>query len=183
MEMGAGDATGLPDITDDVTLLDHVSRFNIDLAHVCIEADDALAMIEIDHVAAEEEIAGIDHGTVSDRLDRCAFIGCDIQPAVWSALLFVEETSQSEDAADPAGHRPDEVDLRFCVCILLFCLLLTLALSNDTFSILFVGIDLAFVLDGEMLLIVLFIFYDHLAAYTEAISLLDGKFILSGICR
>ncbi len=57
-----------------------------------IQADNALAMIDINHIATEKEITGIDHGAICGGFDRRAFIGCDVQTAVWPTLLFIKKT-------------------------------------------------------------------------------------------
>ena len=112
MQVRPGYSTRLADGPKNIAAFQPVSRLDVDTAEVCVEADQSLAVIDIDPVAAEEKVAGFDHGTVSGYPDVSSLGGGDIKTVVGISFLLVEKPAQSEDAADLSADRPDEFDIR-----------------------------------------------------------------------
>ena len=115
MQVRTGDASRLADGTENITPAQYIARFDIDPAQMCVQADQALAMIDIDHIAAEKEITRLDNGAIGGDTDICTF-GCrNIEATVRVALLLVKKSAQSKDAADFTADRPDEFDVLIIV--------------------------------------------------------------------
>lgn len=109
--MCSRNAAGLAHGTDDIALVDHVPGLYIDAAKVRIQADDALSMVEVDQIPAEEKITGINHRATGCGAYRRTFDGGNIKAFMRASFLFVKKTAQAEDAADAPGDRPDEVNI------------------------------------------------------------------------
>ena len=74
-------------------LFDAVAGVDVDLVHVGIQANDALAMVDENHVAAEEEVTGINDGAISGGFNRRANFGGDIEAVVRLTFLFIKKAS------------------------------------------------------------------------------------------
>ena len=56
-------------------------------------------MIDIDHITAEKEITGFNHGAIGRSPDIGAFGRCNIETVVWITLLLIKKSSQPVYAA------------------------------------------------------------------------------------
>ena len=91
--MGAGSSTCRANSTNELPLFNTITGFNLDAVHMCIQADNALTVVNIDHIAAEKKVTSIDDSTVSSGFDRSTSDSRDIQAVVGSTFLLVEKTA------------------------------------------------------------------------------------------
>jgi hypothetical protein len=148
MQMCTRDSPGLANSTQDFTTAQYITRLDVNTAQMRIQADQALAMIDIDHIATEKKVACFNHSTIGRSPDISAF-GCNnIETVVRVTLLLIKKSSQPVYAANLAADRPDKINIRIGVRPVVFCSPFEHAFAGDTLHVLFVGIDLAFVLDG-----------------------------------
>src|SRR5579875_3910912 len=96
VQVRAGDAAGLADLADDLSGPDALARLHVDRAQVAIHRDEPFAVVDEDRIAAEEEVAGVDHAATGRRADGGADRSGDVHAAVRRARLAVEGTARAE---------------------------------------------------------------------------------------
>ena len=94
--MGAGNASRLTDLADDITAVDRLAFVDEDLLEVTVHRDQSLAVIDEHAVAVEEVLAHVNNATVGRCMDERPGWRRDVHAAVGFARLAVEEAAQAE---------------------------------------------------------------------------------------
>src|SRR5215208_2106638 len=100
MQMRSRRPPGGANMAHNGALLDGLAGLYVDLTHMTINRDQALAMVQIRDIAVEEKITGCQHSRVRWRANWGALGRGDIQTSMWTARLVVIKSTQTVTAAD-----------------------------------------------------------------------------------
>src|SRR5689334_21140150 len=93
--MRAGDAAGGTDGADDFAGGEVGAEFGFDGVEVAVHGDQAVAVVDVDRVAVEKELADFDDGAGGGRVDGRAFGSGDVHAGVGVARLAVEHATRA----------------------------------------------------------------------------------------
>src|SRR5215470_18892594 len=107
MEMRAGRAAGRADKADQLAAGDRISDFHVKLGKMAVAGDQAVAMVDLDHLAVAALPAGSGDRAVSRSNDKIATLAVDVH----TGMKFVYPTAEgispeAEFIIDLAGVRP-----------------------------------------------------------------------------
>src|SRR5579872_3087807 len=94
MQVRPRDPSGRTNLAEDLAGLDPRTALHVDLAHVTVHRDEPFTVIDDDHIAGEEEVAGLDDPAIGGGVNGRAGGRRDIHASVRTARLVVEDASQ-----------------------------------------------------------------------------------------
>ena len=157
MQVWAGDSTSSAYFANHLTFFNAFSRAYVDFAEMGEHGNQALAVVDVNQIAAEKEITHLDHGAGTGRYYRGAAFGCEIHAAMWSARLAIEHAATSETTGANAANRQQKIDIATGFGIVNAGFLFTFFFRQNSIHVTGIRIDLTLVGYRDMLGAVFFI--------------------------
>jgi len=185
MQVGARNPARGTHQAQDFAAFDLYALSDLDFAEMAIHRDQALAVIEKYRVAVEVKLAGDSDCAWSGCCDRRARAGGNVQPAMWTSWLIVEDAPVPERAGSDPAYRLDEgANTR---CVLLDEVHVgrphARAFGANALQILFDRVDHPWVGDGQALFWILFGIDGEGVAREFAMLVENVERVLTGGCR
>src|SRR4029078_13216409 len=105
MERRPSGAAGAAGTAEEGPLVDDLTDRNENRAHVAVTRGDAVAVVDLDHVAITARIAGCDDGTAGGGADRKSDRRPEIDAGVYRGALEERIDARAEPAGDHGARK------------------------------------------------------------------------------